>query len=274
MSAESSGELVELVMLGGPTERRYRKLRPEVLGLPWGTLDPSPYAPELVLEARKSWTLAAYQEHRTGAACADTIQAMIVARVPVDLIAVATRFPLDEMVHVELCARLAEELGGGTEVVFDPAHLIPSPPHDLPPLLRAADCVVRYFCVGEALSIPLLHGTWQAASHPLVRGVLGRIVRDEAAHGVFGWTFLDWAGDELSADDRAHLAVSAGRTIDALTSSWKTIRARPEADVDAVNALGWMETDAYMALARRSLETRVLAPLRARGIDPVRTVAD
>jgi len=266
-----SGETFELFMLGGATEKRYRKMRPEVLALPWGTLDASQFDPALVLEARKSWTLAAYQEHRTGAACADAIQAMITARVPVDLVAVATRFPLDEMAHVEMCARLAEELGGGTEVVFDPAHLIPSPPHDLPPLLRAADCVVRYFCVGEALSIPLLHGTWQAAKHPLVRGVLGRIVRDEAAHGVFGWTFLDWASDELSESDRAHLARSAGRTIDALVASWKSIRARPEADVDAIHALGWMDTDAYMALARRSLETRVLAPLRARRIDPIRS---
>jgi hypothetical protein len=265
----ASGELFELFMLGGPTEKRYRKLRPEVLGLPWGTLDASAYPPELVVAARQSWTLAAYQEHRTGAACAETLQALIVARAPVDLIAVATRFPLDEMVHVELCARLAEELGGGTHVEHDPKHLIPSPDADLPPLLRAADCVVRYFCVGEALSIPLLHGTWQAAKHPLVKGVLGRIVRDEAAHGLFGWTFLDWVEGELSDADRAHLARGAGRTIAALTRSWETVRARPESDTDAMHALGWMETDAYLALARHSLETRVLEPLRKRGIDPI-----
>ena len=267
--ARAAAETFELFMLGGATERRYRRMRPEVERLPWGTLDPSRYAPELVVAARQSWTLAAYQEHRTGAACAESVQALITARAPVDLIAVATRFPLDEMAHVELCARLAFELGGGTHVEHEPAHLIPSPDADLPALLRAADCVVRYFCVGEALSIPLLHGTWRAAKHPLVRGVLGRIVRDEAAHGMFGWTFLDWAEDELDASDRAHLAKVAGATIDALVSSWDTIRGRPEASVEDVNALGWMDTDAYMSLARRSLRDKVLAPLRARGIDPV-----
>jgi hypothetical protein len=267
--SDDGGETFELFMLGGATERRYRRMRPEIERLPWGTLDPSRYPPDLVLAARKSWTLAAYQEHRTGAACAETLQALITARVPVDLIAVATRFPLDEMAHVELCARLAEELGGGTHVEHDPAHLIPSPDHDLPALLRAADCVVRYFCVGEALSIPLLHGTWRAARHPLVRGVLGRIVRDEAAHGMFGWTFLDWAADELTHGDRAHLARIAGRTIDALVDSWSTIKGRPAASVEDVNALGWMDTDAYMTLARRSLRERVVEPLRVRGIDPV-----
>jgi hypothetical protein len=262
------GELFELFLLGGATERRYRKMRPEVERLPWGTLDPSLYPEDLVLSARKSWTLAAYQEHRTGAACAETLRALIAARAPVDLIANATRFPLDEMAHVEMCARLAHELGGGTHVEHDPRALIPVPDPALPSLLFAADCVVRYFCVGEALSIPLLHGTWRAARHPLVKAVLGRIVRDEAAHGSFGWTFLDWAEDELSEDDRAHLGRVAGVTIAALTHSWESIRARPEASVDDVNALGWMETDAYLALAKRSLATKVLAPLRARRIDP------
>jgi hypothetical protein len=269
-----SAETFELFMLGGATEKRYRRMRPEVAGLPWGTLDPSVFDPALVLAARKSWTLAAYQEHRTGAACAETVQAMIVARVPVDLIAVATRFPLDEMAHVEMCARLAEELGGGTHVEFDPHALIPSPDQDLPPLLRAADCVVRYFCVGEALSIPLLHGTWQAAKHPLVRGVLGRIVRDEAAHGIFGWTFLDWAADELTRADRQHLAQIAGLTISALTDSWKSIHGRKELDRDDIHALGWMDSEAYLALAKRSLRTKVLEPLRARGIDPVCSLPD
>lgn len=264
-----AAELFELFLLGGATEKRYRRLRPEIEVMPWGTLNPSQFAPELVIEARKSWTLAAYQEHRTGAACAEALGALIAARAPVDLIAVATRFPLDEMAHVEMCARLAHELGGGTHVEHDPDDLIPGPEKGLSPLLRAADCVVRYFCVGEAISIPLLHGTWKAARHPLVKAVLGRIVRDEAAHGMFGWTFLDWAEDELDASDREHLAHVAGETIDALTSSWKGPRTHPIAGAADLNTLGWMETDAYFELAARSLETRVLAPLRARGIFPV-----
>src|SRR6185503_6387697 len=96
----------------------------EVEGMPWGTLDPRSYPEELVLAARKSWTGAAFQEHRTGAACAETLRCLIEARAPLDLIAVASRFPLDDMVHVELCARMAMELGGGTEILHDPDELI------------------------------------------------------------------------------------------------------------------------------------------------------
>jgi hypothetical protein len=258
--------LFELRMLGDATERRYRRMRPEVEALPWGTLDPARHDPRAVLAARKAWTLAAFQEHRTGAACAFTLEALIAARAPVDLIATATRFPLDEMLHVEMCARIAMELGGAITIEHDPLHLFPRPVAGLPALLRAADCVVRYFCVGEAISIPLLRGTWKASRHPLLKAVLARIVKDEAAHGHFGWTFLDWALDDLSPDDLRHLAGVADETIVSLRKSWSVLERRPRAVQSEVNALAWMDSGAYMSLARRSLAESVIAPLRARGI--------
>jgi hypothetical protein len=266
--ARTVGELFELEMLGGSWEKRYRKLRPEVEDMPWGTLDPRDYPEPLVIAARRSWTGAAFQEHRTGAACAETLRALVECRAPLDLIAVASRFPLDEMVHVELCARMAMELGGGTEIVHDPDTMIVHASPALSPVLRAAELVVFNFCVGEALSIPMLHGTWQAAQHPLPRAILGRIVKDEAAHGIFGWAFLDWADDKLSDADRAHLAQTATQAIRGIHDLWDDIRKRPRGADGAVHALGWMQTDAYLALAERSMETKVLAPLRARGIDP------
>lgn len=264
-----SDELFELELMGGGWERRYRKLRPEVEAMPWGTLDPRDYDETLVTAARKSWTGAAFQEHRTGAACAETLRCLIECRAPLDLIAVASRFPLDEMVHVELCARMAMELGGGTELRHDPDHMIMRANPDLSPVLRAAEIVVYNFCVGEALSIPMLHGTWRAAVHPLPRAILGRIVKDEAAHGIFGFTFLDWADEQLSEADRAHLGRTADSAIHGIHALWDDIRKRPKAPAHAVHALGWMETDAYLSLAQRSMRTKVIAPLLERRI-PVR----
>lgn len=262
-------EVFELEMLGGGWERRYRKLRPEVEAMPWGTLDPREYPEALVVAARRSWTGAAFQEHRTGAACAETLRCLIEARAPLDLIAVASRFPLDEMVHVELCARMAMELGGGSEIIHDPSNMIMHANPALPPLLRAAELVVFNFCVGEALSIPMLHGTWQAATHPLPRAILGRIVKDEAAHGIFGFTFLDWANERLSEDDRAHLGRVADQAIAGIHRLWADIERRPRGPDSAVHALGWMQSDAYLDLARRSMRSRVIDPLLAREI-PVR----
>ena len=171
------------------------------------------------------------------------------------------------MVHVELCGRMAMELGGGTELRFDPDHVILDADRALPPILRAAELATRFFCVGEALSIPLIRGTWHASKHPLPRAVLGRIVRDEAAHGTFGFTFLDWAVDHLSPEQMAHVGRHADLAIRFIGKQWRHIEAHARPGYDAQgNALGWMETGPYLALARKTMAERVVGPLRARGV--------
>ena len=261
-----SGELFELELLGGGTERRFRKLRPEVEAMPWGTLDLAGASEKDLVEARSAWTGAAYQEHRTAVACAITLRALIEARAPVDLIAVASRFPLDEMVHVELCARMAMELGGGTEIIHDPGAMVLDVDPALSPLMRAAECAVRFFCVGEAISIPLLRATWHVSTHPLPRAVMGRIVKDEAAHGIFGFTFLDWAAPRLSAEDRAVLGKSADLAIRFLYGQWEHTRKHRRAPKHHGDVLGWMKTDDYLALASRAMQQQVIEPLEAREI--------
>jgi hypothetical protein len=261
-----SEELFELEMLGGPTERRYRKLRPEVEAMPWGTMDLSGASESDRIVARRAWTGAAYQEHRTAVACAASLRALLEARAPVDLVAIAARFPLDEMVHVELCSRMAMECGGGTEIRYDPDKVILDAEPDTPPLLRACELAVRFFCVGEAISIPLLRATWHAARHPLPRAVLGRIVRDEAAHGVFGFTVLDWAADRLSQSDRVHLGKMADLGIDFLARQWQDLAQRPKSAPHDGDVLQWMQTEDYLSLAKRALERDVKEPLRRRGI--------
>jgi hypothetical protein len=260
------GELFELELLGGSFERRYRKLRPEVEAMPWGTLDTRGIPESELIVARKAWTGAAFQEHRTGIACCATLRALIEARAPLDLIALASRFPLDEMVHVELCARMAMEIGGGTEIIHDPTAMVLDADPKLSALMQAAELVVRFFCVGEALSIPLIRGTWHAAQHPLPRAVLGRIVKDEAAHGTFGFTFLDWALPQLTEDDRAVLGRAADLAISSIVKQWRELKSRPARAPSPGDALAWMQTDAYLALAARSMEDKVREPLLARGI--------
>jgi hypothetical protein len=261
-------ELFELELFGGGIERRYRKMRPEVEAMPWGTLDVKKVPEAALVLARKQWTGAAFQEHRTGIACAATARALYECRAPLDLIAMASRFVLDELVHVELCARMAMELGGGTEIVHDPDMMIVDPDPELPPLLRAADLIVRCFCVGEALSIPLLRGTWKAARHPLPRAVLGRIVKDEAAHGTFGFDFFDWALPMMSEQDRERTARAADGTIRAVYRQWDRIKKSRNGlyDESVGDALAWMQSDAYLALAARSMQERVRKPLLVRGI--------
>jgi len=56
-----AGELFELELFGGGVERRYRKMRPEVEAMPWGTLDVTGIPEEALILARRQWTGAAVQ---------------------------------------------------------------------------------------------------------------------------------------------------------------------------------------------------------------------
>lgn len=260
-------EVFELELVGGATERRYRSARPEVDEMPWGSVDPSVYPKDLLAVAQRAWTAMAFQEHRTGAACAATLQSLIQARAPLDLISIATRFPLDELVHAELCSRVAMSFGGGATIEHDPAEMVPevgSPDDD--PLLKASNQVAAFFCVGETMSVPLLHGSWKAATHPLTRAVLKSIVDDEADHGTFGWAYLDWALPHLGKEDRAALGATADDAIRGMRASWKEILERPDAPDYPIGDFGWMENEAYVSLAERSLKKLVIKPFRERGI--------
>jgi len=264
---EADTRLFELELLGGAWERRYRSARPEVEAMPWETLDPSEYSDEVLAAARSAWTGAAFQEHRTAAACASTLRALVEACAPLDLIAAFSRFPLDEIVHVELCARMAMALGGGAELRYADSAICADANPALPPLLRATELVVRNFCVGEALSIPLLHGAWMHATHPLAHAVLGRIVKDEAAHGIVGWSYLDWALPQLDADGVAFVRTTALAAIGEIRRLWDQLARRPRLPATDGHPLGWLGSHAYLEIAERALRTRVVEPFAARGID-------
>jgi hypothetical protein len=183
-------------------------------------------------------------------------------------VAVAARFPLDEIAHVELCARLAMELGGAAPILHDPGVLIPAAAPGQRAIMTAAELMVRFFCVGEAISVPLLRGTWRAAIHPLVKAVLGRIVKDEATHGELGFWFLDWAEPMLDHTDRRRLGAAAGETIEQLQRSWARteLPSTPSGRASEIHALGWMSSDEYRATARKALDRNVREPLLERGI--------
>src|SRR5262245_57505599 len=183
-------------------------------------------------------------------ACEETHAALVTAGAPSDFARATNQFRLDELNHVELCEALARELGESASC--DEPMAPPTLASDSPPLWFAAEQVVRHFCVGEALSVPLLHAAWREATHPRVKLVLRRIITDEAAHGQFGWLFLDWARPALDGAARAHLGRVAAAAIADLRTLWE-----PPTETSSAT------------FAREALFRFVLEPLRARGIIPV-----
>jgi hypothetical protein len=114
----------------------------------------------------------------------------------------------------------------------------------------------------------VLRGTWHAARHPLPRAVPRRIVPDEAAHGAFGFAFLDWALPRLAPPEIARLGAAADLAIGALQRLWRRLpKSRNAAYTESVgDALARMRSDAHPALAACSIEECVREPLLVRGI--------
>jgi len=236
---------LELDWLGGPAERRMRRRRPGIDDLPWGTLAAAGIAEADAAPVRASWTDGAFSEYASAAAFAALTTALLEAGAPVDLIAMAGDFVVDEMVHVELNARICAELGGAAPYLVDLEKVSPWVDPALPAIERAAELALQISCVGEALSVPVLAGSMRAARHPLTRAVLRRIVRDEGPHARLGWLVLDWAGDRI---DRARLAGVARTRIGHYAPLWRC----PDC--------------AEGATMIRAVRRDIVAPLAARGI--------
>ena len=258
---------------GGQAEHCFRRLRPGVEDMPWGTLDGTGCPPNLVARAQLSWTEAAFNEYCTAVAFTDLLKALLEINAPVDLIGMCGDFMADEMLHVELTCRLAMELGGGADYRLDYENLsIPLTP-GLTALQRANELVVRLCCVGEAFSLPMLAGCMKSATHPLVEAVLEQIVRDEAQHGRLGYLYLEWVDEQLDDAERQRLGRAALDTVAKLSPLWRRLRSQVSGDktsegfeISDIRMMGWMLSHEYRAAACQGIRQEVQAPLAEFGI--------
>jgi hypothetical protein len=252
-----------LEWLGGLAESRFRKLRPGVDDLPWGSLDTSGFSPLVIDRARVAWTEAAVTEYATAAAFADIVHGLLAAKAPIDLVGMTSDFVADEVLHVELTSRMAMELGGGAPYEIDFEALTIRPSLHLLPQQRASEMILRT-CVAEALSVPLLHESMEATSQPIARAVLERIAKDEAPHGELVWLYLDWAQEEMDDPERRRLARIAHEVLERARAYWSRLRSR--APVAEEQELGWMTPERFDAAQSTAIRERIASPLAGYGI--------
>jgi hypothetical protein len=92
----------ELAMIGGLWGRRLPPRRGWIDDLPWGE-----ELPRHEDGARVVWTRTAFSEYASAAAFAEIAAAMLACGAPIDLVAAAGDFVVDEIVHTEAAARVA-----------------------------------------------------------------------------------------------------------------------------------------------------------------------
>ncbi len=212
--------------------------------------------------ARRVWTQTAFSEYASAAAFAAIASALLACGAPIELVAAAGDFVIDELVHVEAAARVAAALGGAVTLDVDLARLV-RPVATTDALVQAIELVVRVACVGEAITVPLLKLARTHAGSPLIASVLARIVADESGHAQLGWWVLDWASPRLDDAARAHLGAVAGAAVRAFAPTLQSGGATTTCEPSALGVLGCEVYDpAFAAAVRRHVAT----PLACRGI--------
>lgn len=262
MNAGGAATVFELHAIGGPWGRRLAPRRAWLDELAWpagGELLADDARAGLPLEiARAMWTQTAWSEYASAAAFAEIAAALLACGAPIDLVAAAGDFVVDELVHAEAAARVAGAVGGAValEVALD---RLVRPPAARAPLAAAAELIVRNCCVGEALTVPMLKLSRQVAGAGLIADVLGRIVADEASHAQLGWWFLDWAAPRLDDAARAELGRVAGGAI----ASFAPLLAGGCTG----SGLGVVACTVYDPAFTAAVARHVVRPLAARGIE-------
>lgn len=248
----------QLAAIGGPWARRLAHRRGWIDDLPWTERLPDG-APEATIDARIVWTRTAFSEYASAAAFAEIAAALLAAGAPIDLVAAAGDFVVDEITHTEAAARIAGALGGAVALEVDLTRLVRPPSPGADPLLRAAELVVRTSCVGEALTVPILKATRRMAGSALIDAALGALIRDEAGHAQLGWWFLDWAEPALDHAARDRLGRAAGEAIRAFAPLFATARC-------GASGLGALACEHYDRAFLAALDRAVVRPLARRGI--------
>lgn len=167
----------------------------------WDSFEPESYDPATREHARREWAGRSVAEYASTAQFAQLIHRLTLVGAPVELIGAATRLVQDECRHAELCARMADLLGGrrGYDV---PAFRLALHTDVEDHFLAIYRTILDVCCFGEVLSVPMLRSIELVAADPLAKTIANIIGNDEEYHARFGWEALTALTRKLDGERR------------------------------------------------------------------------
>ena len=140
---------------------------------------------------RREWRDRVVAEYRSAAITQHLTLWMTQAGLSPDLLREGLRIAEDELEHSKLSNDVYLAAGGRAQPELDRATLgLPEPP-DEPLEHRLVASVVRIFCLGETIAVPLFRHLRERCTVDVSRRALDRILADEGRHRAFGWDTLD-----------------------------------------------------------------------------------
>ncbi|MBA3395733.1 MAG: ferritin-like domain-containing protein [Deltaproteobacteria bacterium] len=160
--------------------------------------------PPITPRVRDEWRARIAAEYTSAAITQHLVLWMIQVGAPPDLIDTGLAIVADELAHSRLSHEVYVAAGGREPPALDRDALglrrtMPRLEDDI------LHVVVRSFCLGETVAVPLFRHLREACTEPVAKAALDRILRDEVRHRDFGWDVLDWL---VTTDDGVPARVS------------------------------------------------------------------
>lgn len=149
---------------------------------------------------RHEWGRRVEAEYRSAALTQHLGLWMIQIGLSPDLLHDALRVVGDELDHARLSDDVFRAAGGTGPVPLDRAALALPEAAGRPLEHAVLLTVVRVFCLGETVAVPLFRHLRAGCTVPVARGALDRILVDEGRHRALGWDVLDALVDQLGAE--------------------------------------------------------------------------
>ncbi|MFT3692359.1 MAG: ferritin-like domain-containing protein [Kofleriaceae bacterium] len=140
---------------------------------------------------RAEWRARIAAEYTSAAITQQVTLWLIQVAAPPELIADGLAIVADELEHSRLSHEVYTAAGGTEPPAIDRNGLgLPRTHATVEEDLLAA--IVRVFCLGETVAVPLFSHLRAPCTEAVARAALDRILRDEVRHREFGWDALDW----------------------------------------------------------------------------------
>jgi hypothetical protein len=227
------------------------------------------FSPAQVALAREAWPMKAAQELCSAAVFAELQRLAIVCALPLELASVLADAARDELLHAELCARVAEMLGARADrVEVRPVEARLNAFPDKRQRLLAL--LLVEVAIGETLSCSFFRAAAARSVEPLTRFALSAILRDEARHARLGWQALAVLRPSLSEAETQFLVDELHRQLGPIEQSMAVPslrRLESETSFDAgLEALGVLSPGIRVEAFYRAMEVQVLPALDALGL--------
>lgn len=267
--SDHDGFAIDLSTTSEILHRFHRTLMDRRQEIDW-TFDADAYDPDYIETARRQWSQRAVAEYQSTAQFAQLLHRLTLVGAPIEMIGAATRLATDECRHAELCAKLADVLGGCDAQI---THRGLSMFEDVDGLAtQCALTILTVCCFGETLSVPMLRALSVAATDPLAERVATIIAGDEEYHSRFGWEALSWFCGELDDARRreveSHLPGLFGhfeKICHASPSVFERLAGGEVTIEQAEDNLGTLPSDGYAAIFYSTVEETLLPGLRDLG---------